>query len=176
MKALFLELDGVLHLGPYKQIERIVRFNDHAKAEYICADLLDKQAIKTLNELMNTVQNLWIVVFSDWDLILSLQQIRAIMDKAGFNFPYRIFSTVPRYTNVKTSRIYAWLRENAEENEVNSFCIIDSEETKNLLENYSIATIDDIGLSKSDIKIVVENFKRNEYKLDKLWHAILKDH
>lgn len=176
MKALFLEFDGVLHLGLYKQIERIVRFNDRTKIEYICADLLDKQAIKMLNQLMNTVQNLWVVVMSDWDLILTLSQIRSIMDKAGFNFPYRIFSSVPHYTNVKTSRIYAWLRENAEENEVNSFCIIDSEETKNLLENYSITTIDDIGLSKSDIKIVVENFKRNEYKLDKLWHVISKDH
>jgi hypothetical protein len=173
MKTIFLEIDGVLNNITSNAMGGILN-RSNTDVIKIAASTIAEPSIQQLNRLFESVQNMWIVLTSSWRNQIDIKEVRQILFISGFNFSHRVFDITPFKPNNKPGQVCNWLREHAVESETNSFVILDSKYIMGLLENFSVKTDPDIGLTKQNVDIMINGFRHQEYRLAKIWHLIEK--
>jgi hypothetical protein len=127
------------------------------------------ESLDMLEALIEELNNVWIVACHREPYPLYLTEIQNRFKREGFKYPHRIFDQIRTVSPLQSYWVCQWLRENAVENEVNSFCIISAYNIDGLMENFTKVTE---RFSEEDGQEIFTNWKRNEYRLAKIWHLI----
>lgn len=140
MKILFLDIQGVMYTKQHPNPGKLENF--------------DVEAIKILNEILESDNKIEIVLSSDWKNWVCLEDMQIFFLKQGIKkAPIGYTSNTIRkyfpYELQRTKEIETWLEQNSD---VKTWVIIDDLDMRNYLKNFVWVNEPKIGLKQKNIQ------------------------
>jgi hypothetical protein len=107
MKILFLDIDGVLNSAQFFKRNSQSSVLTVPKEPYPDGHI-DPDAVAVLNEIVRET-GCRIVISSTWRRHNSLEAIRRLLARKGFEFQDSIIDVTPRFNSIRGAEIGAWL-------------------------------------------------------------------
>ena len=164
MKAIFLDIDGVLNseasvIYHFRVLGKLAPRDFEREQRALCPICISN--LNYLFEMAND-QDLKIVISSTWRLTVNLDEIKKTIEVQGFLFPEKIIDATPIWRKSdfypgRCDEIEAWLNQHPE---VTEYSILDDSADLGRLIDKAVITDAETGLTLKNAKETLEKLKR----------------